>query len=105
MKYAETKRLIPDPVTAPNVHKIFELCAECDGNTEILYGSPDDDPNERTRILLTPNGQLISYEGKKYGDKISFKLDDYVFDSPDFTMEDTASIYEKIMNANEVSDR
>ena len=38
MKYAETKRLIPDPVTAQNVHKIFELCAECDGNTEILYG-------------------------------------------------------------------
>lgn len=82
----------------------FEI-NEVDGNTEILYRSPYDDPNERTRILLTPNGQLISYEGKKYGSKTSFKLDDYVFDSPDFTMEDTASVYEKIMNTNEVSDR
>ncbi len=35
MKYAETKRLIPDSVTAPNVHKIFELCAECKGKRAI----------------------------------------------------------------------
>lgn len=56
MKYAETKRLIPDPVTAPNVHKYL-------------------------------NYVLNATAIQKY------------------SMADTASVYEKIMNANEVSDR
>ena len=35
MKDTETKQLIPDPVTAPIVHKIFELCAEGKGTRAI----------------------------------------------------------------------
>ncbi|WP_051411370.1 recombinase family protein [Ruminococcus flavefaciens] len=31
LKDADTKQLIPDPITAPIVHKIFELCAEGKG--------------------------------------------------------------------------
>ena len=37
--------------------------------------------------------------------RIPGNFDDYEFDSPDFTMPDTASLYEKIINEKEVSDR
>ena len=83
---------------------VFES-REVDGNTEITTHSKEPSNNEKTTILLTPNGQLISCEYSNDAYKISFKLDDYVFDSPDFTMADTASVYEKIKNADEVSDR
>lgn len=43
-------------------------------------------------IVLTEGGQLISSESNGY----SFRLENYVFDSPDFTMEDVGPIYESI---------
>lgn len=43
-------------------------------------------------IVLTEGGQLISSESNGY----SFRLENYVFDSPDFTMEDVGPIYERI---------
>ncbi len=53
------------------------------------------------RIVLTEKGQLISYEFKGGNVTIIFKLDDYVFDSPDFTMEDVSVIYENMKNEDE----
>ena len=49
-----------------------------------------------TRIILTERGQLISYENIGPSYKTIFKLDDYEFDSPDFTMEDVGQLYESI---------
>ncbi|NLT09550.1 MAG: hypothetical protein GXY08_08620, partial [Ruminococcus sp.] len=56
---------------------------------------------EYERIVLTEKGQLISYEFKGGNVTIIFKLDDYVFDSPDFTMEDVSVIYENMKNEHE----
>ena len=53
-----------------------------------------------TRIILTERGQLISYENIGPSYKTIFKLDDYEFDSPDFTMEDVGQLYES-MKADE----
>ena len=53
------------------------------------------------RVVLTEKGQLISYEVKGSNYTINFKLDDYVFDSPDFTMEDVGVLYESIKAESE----
>ena len=67
---------------------------EIDGNTELYWQS--EATEEYVRIVLTGKGQLISYERVSPGHKEIFRLDDYVFDSPDFTMEDVGTIFESI---------
>lgn len=71
------------------------------GNTEIkIHTSETDyDNNEITSditIVLTPNGQLISYRYESDNHIESFTLDNYVFDSPDFTMVDTQDMYDRL---------
>lgn len=64
------------------------------GKTEYnISGRQNENYNERNEtIVLTEGGQLISCESDGY----SFRLENYVFDSPDFTMEDVGPIYESI---------
>ena len=64
------------------------------GKTEYnISGRQNENYNERNEtIVLTEGGQLISSESNGY----SFRLENYVFDSPDFTMEDVGPIYESI---------
>lgn len=71
------------------------------GNTEIkIHTSETDyDNNEITSditIVITPNGQLISYRYESDNYIESFTLDNYVFDSPDFTMVDTQDMYDRL---------
>ena len=71
------------------------------GNTEIkIHTSETDyDNNEITSditIVITPNGQLISYRYESDNHIESFTLDNYVFDSPDFTMVDTQDMYDRL---------
>ena len=67
---------------------------ESDGKIELYsHGATD---GCYTRIILTEKGQLISYESIGPSYKTIFKLDDYEFDSPDFTMEDVGQLYESI---------
>ena len=47
---------------------------------------------------------LISYEKSSENYSSSFILDDYVFDSPDFTMEDVGTVYERIGTEREELD-
>ena len=75
---------------------------EIDGNTEykVTINYTDYTSTEQTSvvtILLTPNGQLLAYESDGPNYKTTFALDDYVFDSPDFTMEDVSAEYDKII--------
>lgn len=74
---------------------------EVNGNTEIkIHSSETDyDNNEITSditIVITPNGQLISYRYESDNHIESFTLDNYVFDSPDFTMVDTQDMYDRL---------
>ena len=72
---------------------------ESDGKIELYsHGATD---GCYTRIILTESGQLISYENIGTSYESIFKLDDYEFDSPDFTMEDVESIYESIKEDEE----
>ena len=72
---------------------------ESDGKIELYsHGATD---GCYTRIILTESGQLISYENIGTSYESIFKLDDYEFDSPDFTMEDVESIYESIKEEDE----
>lgn len=48
-------------------------------------------------LVLSRNGQVISYSVTSPDYNVSFVLDDYVFDSPDFTMENTEYVYDSIM--------
>ncbi|MBQ7028512.1 MAG: hypothetical protein IJN14_08985 [Ruminococcus sp.] len=75
--------------------------AAVNGNTEIkIHTSETDyDNNEITSditIVITPNGQLISYRYESDNHIESFTLDNYVFDSPDFTMVDTQDMYDRL---------
>lgn len=75
--------------------------ATVNGNTEIkIHTSETDyDNNEITSditIVITPNGQLISYRYESDNHIESFTLDNYVFDSPDFTMVDTQDMYDRL---------
>lgn len=75
--------------------------ATVNGNTEIkIHTSETDyDNNEITSditIVITPNGQLISYRYESDNHIESFTLDNYVFDSPDFTMVDTQAMYDRL---------
>ena len=65
---------------------------DVDGNTEITVRSS----NTQYIILLTPKGQLISYEYTDGTIKKSFVLEDYVFDSQDFYMHDVQGVYDRI---------
>ena len=80
---------------------------EIDGNTEFYWQA--EATEEYIRIVLTEKGQLISYERVSPGYKEIFRLDDYVFDSPDFTMEDVGTIFESIYaeqeGANQIKGR
>ena len=85
----------------PQNHESDLNCSirEADGNTELYWQGETEE--EYYSIVLTEKGQLISYEvvGENY--KTVFKLYDYVFDSPDFTMEDVGTIYESIREEQE----
>ena len=79
-----------------------------DGNTEITVNNKSKDGenqyNSVATIVLNENGQLISYDTIGGNHNVSFKLDEYVFDSPDFTMEDVGTIYERIKEDREYND-
>lgn len=62
------------------------------GKTEYQITGNYYDSEVSHKIVLTEGGQLISSESNGY----SFRLENYVFDSPDFTMEDVGPIYESI---------
>lgn len=62
------------------------------GKTEYQITGKNNDIEIMNTIVLTEGGQLISSESNGY----SFRLENYVFDSPDFTMEDVGPIYESI---------
>ncbi len=62
------------------------------GKTEYQITDKNNDIEIMNTIVLTEGGQLISSESNGY----SFRLENYVFDSPDFTMEDVGPIYESI---------
>lgn len=79
----------------------FEII-EADGLVT-LYSEGEND-GEYIRIVLTERGQLISYEKSSENYSSSFILDDYVFDSPDFTMEDVGTVYERIGTEREELD-
>ena len=73
--------------------------SKADRNTNITVHCKDPDGgyyDSSYNIILNENGQLISYEmtSGTYSEK--FEIDDYVFDSPDFTMEDVGTIYDSI---------
>lgn len=70
---------------------------ESDGFIELYHQKEDG----YSRIVLTEKGQLISLESIWGEGKSIFRLDDYVFDSPDFTMEDVEQIYESIKAEDE----
>lgn len=73
-----------------------------DGNSEItLYIEDGNNDRSSAIILLNEKGQILSYEMITPYYKESFKLDDYVFDSPDFIMEDTEYIYNSIKTEQE----
>ena len=75
-----------------------------DGNSEItLYIEDGNNDRSSAIILLNEKGQILSYEMITPYYKESFKLDDYVFDSPDFIMEDTESIYNSIKTEQGIS--
>ena len=72
---------------------------EADGNTEIIIGPK----NEKDRyslptytILITLKGQLLSYECREQRQTVSFKLDDYNFDSAGFMIDEVGAAYESI---------
>ena len=74
---------------------------DVNGNQEITIhiSELDYDGKEITSsmtLVFTPNGQLISYKAENQYSRVTFTLDDYVFDSPDFTMEDTQAAYDRI---------
>ena len=79
-----------------------------DGNSEITVYCKDvsvegyyEYKNSTINLVLNEKGQILSYEYITQGYKEAFKLDDYVFDSPDFIMEDTESIYNSIKTEQE----
>ena len=79
---------------------------EVNGNTEIKIHSSETDYDNKgrdsdTTIVLTPGGQLLSYEVKSEQSVLYFTLDNYVFDSPDFTMADTQDLYDRFKNEAE----
>ena len=74
---------------------------DVNGNQEITIhtSEPNYDGKEivfNMTLVFTPNGQLISYMGENQYSKATFTLDDYVFDLPDFTMDDTQAAYDRI---------
>ena len=72
---------------------------EVDGNTEITVHRESTEAayyNYSYTLVLNEKGQLISYDSNGSDSHTSFKLDDYVFDSPDFTMEDISPVYDSI---------
>ena len=98
------KRLSPRFTYDKSVYS-FEK-REAGGNTEITVHSKSKDVdynNFAFKIILNEKGQLISYDFYREEYNVSFKLDDYVFDSPDFTMEDVGPVYESIQAETEAN--
>ena len=95
------KLLSPRYTYSDNEYSIEER--EADGNTEITIQNKSTDKENiySVTIVLNKKGQLISYDSKGVNHNVSFKLDDYVFDSSDFYMEDVGTIYEKIKEDQE----
>jgi len=73
-----------------------------DGKREYHIHTQDEQGREHeTWLILTENWQLISYEQiytepDGFKSRTLFRLDDYEFDSPDFTMEDVMPEFEKL---------
>ena len=73
-----------------------------DGKREYHIITQDGNGSEKeTWLVLTENWQLISYEEiytntDGFKSRTLFRLDDYEFDSPDFTMEDVMPEFEKL---------
>jgi hypothetical protein len=82
--------LAPAMVQAPE----YNIESRDIGGGKTAYQITDNyyDSEVSHKIVLTEGGQLISSESNGY----SFRLENYVFDSPDFTMEDVGPIYESI---------
>lgn len=82
---------------------------EMDGNSEITVYCKDvseegynEHKNSTINLVISEKGQILSYEFiNQGGHKESFKLDNYVFDSQNFIMEDVESIYNNIKTEQE----
>ena len=67
-------------------------------------GAGNNGAGKTVRIVLNENGQVLTYETNLEGYKSIFRLDDYVFDSPDFTIEDVDSVCESIKKEQETQE-
>ena len=68
-----------------------------DGSMNIMYHEAVVDNESKTykdvALVLSKKGQVLSYRATYPNSSVSFVLDNYVFDSPDFTIEDVDSVF------------
>ena len=74
-----------------------------DGNTRYIVKTEDVSGsdykaynNDSFTLILNEKGQILSFESSGNNANGSFRLDDYVFDSPDFTMEDVEPLFDEM---------
>ena len=71
-----------------------------DGSMNIMYHEAVVDNESKTykdvALVLSKKGQVLSYRATYPNSSVSFVLDNYVFDSPDFTIEDVDSVFNTI---------